>query len=66
MLVIESRELTAELAGHMEKLEEKSRLVITGDEYLTPDGLVIEEIPFFKKIAMQVFGFLAQGFRYLL
>ena len=58
--------IIAKVQLHMEKLEEKSRRVITGDEYLTPDGLVIEEIPFFKKIAMQVFGFLAQGFRYLL
>lgn len=66
MLVIESREFTTELTEHMEKLEEKSRLVVSSDEYLTPDGLVVQEIPFFKKIAMLVFGFLAQGFRYLL
>lgn len=66
MLVIESREFTAELAAHMEGLEEKSRLVVSAKEYLTPDGLVVEKIPFFKKAAMLVFGFLAQGFRYLL
>lgn len=66
MLVIESREFTAELAEHMEKFEEQSRQVLPDGEYLMPEGLVIEEIPFFKKIAMRVFGFLAQGFRYLL
>ena len=58
--------IIAKVQLHMEKLEEKSRLVVSSDEYLTPDGLVVEEIPFFKKIAMLVFGFLAQGFRYLL
>lgn len=66
MLVIESREFTAELAEYMEKFEEQSRKVLPGGEYLTPEGLVIEEIPLYKKIAMRVFGFLAQGFRYLL
>ena len=66
MLVIESREFTAELAEHMEKFEERSRLVLSEKEYLTPEGLDIEKVPFLKKIAMRVFGFLAQGFRYLL
>ncbi|MDE5678865.1 MAG: phospholipase D family protein, partial [Lachnospiraceae bacterium] len=66
MLVIESREFTAELAAHMEGFEAQSRQVLSDGEYLTPDGLDIEEIPFFKKIAMRVFGFLAQGVRYLL
>lgn len=66
MLVIKSEELAKELSANMERLEESSRRVVSETEYETPDGLIIKEIPLLKKLAMHVFGFVAQLFRYLL
>lgn len=66
MLVIESREFTTDLSEYMEKFEEQSRKVLSDKEYLIPEWLTVEKVPFFKKLAMYLFGFLAQGFRYLL
>lgn len=66
MLVIESRELNAELSGYMEEMEEQCRRVISKTEYEVPDGLTVKELSVFRKLIMKAFGIVAQPFRYLL
>lgn len=66
MLVVESREFNEELSGYMKEMEEQCRRVISETEYEVPEGLTVKELPPFKKLLMQAFGFLAQPFRYLL
>lgn len=66
MLVIKSEELNAELAGNMQSLESRCRRVLSASDYEVPEGLSVAGIPFFKRVAMRVFGFIVQGFRYLL
>lgn len=66
MLVIKSEKLNAELRGNMEKMQEQCRCVLSDSKYEVPDGLTIAEVPFAKRVAMKVFGFVVQAFRYLL
>lgn len=66
MLVVKSKELNAELTANMESFESQCRRVISASDYEVPEGVSVAEIPFLKKAAMQVFGFVIQGFRYLL
>lgn len=65
MLVIKSREITAELEGYMKSMEENSRRVTAAGTYEFPDHVRPEELPFMKKTAMHVVGFLMQPFRVL-
>ncbi|MGN1147275.1 MAG: phospholipase D family protein [Lachnospiraceae bacterium] len=66
MLVVKSEELNAELRSNMEKMEQQCRHVLSASAYEVPEGLTIAEVPFGKKVAMKIFGFVVQGFRYLL
>ncbi|MEG1848766.1 MAG: phospholipase D family protein [Lachnospiraceae bacterium] len=66
MLVVDSKELNAELRAHMDALEKDCRQVITEHEYMTPEHIVVRKQPFWKKTALRAVGLLMQGFRYLI
>lgn len=66
MLVVKSRELNAELRTNMEKMSDQCRLVLSVTEYEVPEGLSVARMPFGRKVAMKLFGVIAQAFRYLL
>lgn len=65
MLVIQSKELTAELQGYMDALRQDCRKVTGPDTYQVPEGLEIRSLPGWKRSMMYVFGWVLQGFRYL-
>lgn len=63
MLAVQSKGLTEELTGYMEKMEEDCRRVTGPDTYEVPENVQVEEIPVWKKIAMRVVGLIMQPFR---
>lgn len=66
MLVIKSKGLTEELSDYMEEFETDCRIALTRKEYNAPEHVVVKEIPFMKKVALRIVGFVMQPFRYLL
>ena len=66
MVVIESRELNAQLSGYLKEMEEDSRRVIDKDTFEAPEDLKIQEASAFKRMAWTVFGFIMQPFRSLI
>lgn len=65
MLVVNSKELNADLAGKMDSLQQKARKVLDEKNYEVPDGLVVADVPFWKRIAWAVTGVALQPFRVL-
>ena len=65
MLVVESRELNQELGGYMEEMEADSRRALPDGTYEVPEHVTVEEVPFWKRAAWSVVGFLLQPFRML-
>ena len=66
MVVIESKELNAQLSGYLKEMEEDSRRVIDKDTFEAPEDLKIQEASAFKRMAWTVFGFIMQPFRSLI
>ena len=60
MLVVESRELNQELGGYMEEMEADSRRALPDGTYEVPEHVTVEEVPFWKRAAWSVVGFLLQ------
>lgn len=65
MLVIKSAGLTKELTGYMEEFEKDCRIVVNETEYITPEHIIVKEIPFKRKAALNIVGSVLQAFRYL-
>ncbi|MCI8514355.1 MAG: phospholipase D family protein [Lachnospiraceae bacterium] len=65
MLVIQSRKLTEELAGNMERIQRDCRKVVSATEYETPEHIAVEPVPGWKMFLMRAFGLILQPFRYL-
>lgn len=65
MLVVDSKELNADLAAKMDGLQQKSRKVLDEKNYEVPEGLVVADVPFWKRIAWAVTGVVLQPFRVL-
>lgn len=63
MLAVQSRELTEELTGYMENMQEDCRKVTGVDTYQVPAHIQAEEITLWKKIAMRAVGLIMQPFR---
>ncbi|MCI9682166.1 MAG: phospholipase D family protein [Lachnospiraceae bacterium] len=66
MLVVESRELNRELEGYMKEMETDSRRVLPDGNYEVPEHITVEEVPYWKRAAWGVVGFLLQPFRMLI
>jgi len=66
MLVVKSEALTEELAGYMQAMEQDCRKVLSVDEYETPEHITVQEIPWWKRLALYVAGLFMQIFRFLL
>ena len=69
MLVINSKEIAADLKTNMDTYEMQAKQVIrTEDNEVTykKDDLILEQMPVPKKIAMRIVGFLLQPFRYVI
>lgn len=65
MLVIQSEELTGQLLGYMGEIEKDCRIVVDTHNYIVPDHVVVEEVPFWKRAAWKVVGLLLQPVRVL-
>lgn len=63
MLVIRGEAVNAKLRGHMDALHADCREVIDADTAITPAGLDIPPLPWWKLAAMRVMGALLQPFR---
>lgn len=66
MLVVESRELNQELSGYMKEMETDSRRALPDGSYEVPEHVTVEEVPFWKRAAWGIVGFLLQPFRMLI
>lgn len=65
MLVVQSRELTAQLTEKMDALQKDCRTVIDEDTYEVPEHIHVADVPWTKRAAWAVVGFLLQPFRIL-
>lgn len=65
MLVIQSEELTGQLLGYMGEIEKDCRIVVDTHNYIVPEHVVVEEVPFWKRAAWKVVGLLLQPVRVL-
>lgn len=65
MLVVDSEELNAGLAEKMGNLQKKSRKVLDKKNYEVPPGLVVADVPIWKRVAWAVTGVVLQPFRVL-
>ena len=69
MLVIQSKEIAADLAAYMDTYERQAKQVVKNEndevEYES-DELIIPEIPLAKKVAMKIVGLILQPFRYVI
>lgn len=66
MLVIKSREFTAQLKEKLDAIERDCRLALNEKEYVTPPHVEVAEIPLPKKLAMKLIGVIMQPFRFLI
>lgn len=66
MLVIKSTGLTKELTGYMEELEKDCRIVVDKTKYITPEHVVVADIPFAKRLALRAAGLVLQLVRFLI
>lgn len=66
MLVIQSEALTAQLNEVMENFEKDCRTVVDADTYIVPDHIQVAEVPWMKRAAWAVVGFVLQPFRILI
>lgn len=66
MLVIRSRDFTAQLEGKLDEIEKDCRLALNEKEYLTPSHVTVAKIPLPKKLAMKFVGLIMQPFRFLI
>lgn len=65
MLVIQSEELTQQLMEYMGDIEKDCRMVVDEKNYVVPDHVTVAKVPFLKRLAWKVVGFLLQPFRVL-
>lgn len=65
MLVVQSKELTAQLLEKMDGYKADCRKVIDENTYETPEHIKVAEVPWVKRAAWAVVGFLLQPFRVL-
>lgn len=63
MLAVQSKELTEVLTGYMDEMEKDCRVVTGPDTYKVPAHIRVEEIGFWKKLAMRAVGLIMQPFR---
>ena len=65
MLAVQSKALTAQLLEKMDGYKADSRKVIDENTYETPDHVQVADVPWMKRAAWAVVGFLLQPFRIL-
>ncbi len=65
MLVVQSRELTAQLREAMEEIERDCRRVVDEREYIVPEHVEVAEVPVWKRAAWKIVGLLLQPVRCL-
>lgn len=65
MLVVQSKKLTAQLTEKMNALQKDCRKVIDKDTYEVPEHIQVADVPWTKRAAWAVVGFLLQPFRIL-
>ena len=63
MLLVKSKEITKELTGYMDIMQNDSRKVLDAKAYETPDHIVVADIPLGKRIAFKILGILLAPFR---
>lgn len=66
MLVIKSRELTAELRANMETLEKDCRHVLDAKNYEVPEHLTASDISAGRYVLMRLIGLLLKPFRFVI
>lgn len=66
MLVIQSKELTAELETYMASYEQDCRLLLPDGSYQIPGHITIAEVPLWKRAAWAVVGLVMQPVRFLI
>ncbi len=66
MLVINSKEFTAELKEAMTEMERDCRTVIDKNTYDTPDHIQVAEVPFGKRILWILLGIVLHPFRVMI
>lgn len=65
MLVIDSEELTSQLKDNMNIIQDDCRKVIDEEKYEIPEHIEVAKVPWTKKIAFNMIGWVMQPFRYL-
>ena len=65
VLVIDSKELAADLAAHMARMEASSGHVME-DGVQVPEGIVVPEIPFFRRAVLALLRLIERPFRFLM
>lgn len=63
MLAVKSEGLAAELTKNMEAMEQDCRKVISVEEYITPEHIKVEQVPWGKRIVFWFLGRILQPFR---
>ena len=66
MLVIQSPELTSQLEDYMESYEADCRRLLPDGTYDIPEHITVAYVPFYKRAAWKVVGFVMQPFRFLI
>lgn len=66
MLVIQSRELSAQLEEYMVSYQKDCRRLLPDGTYEIPEHLTIADVPAYKRAAWKVVGFVMQPFRFLI
>ena len=66
MLVIQSKDLTAELETYMASYEQDCRLLLPDGSYQIPDHITVAEVPLWKRAAWAVVGLVMQPVRFLI
>ena len=65
MLVIQSEALTEQLIHYMDDIEKDCRTVVDETDYIVPDHITVAPVPFLKRAAWKIVGFLLQPVRVL-
>lgn len=66
MLVIESPALTAQLEEYMNTYQADCRRLLPDGTYVIPEHVTVAAVPFYKKAAWKIVGFVMQPFRFLI
>ena len=66
MLVIQSKDLTAELETYMASYEQDCRLLLPDGSYQIPDHITVAEVPLWKHAAWAMVGLVMQPVRFLI